>query len=57
MVRALAQFLAAGASLTLLTYAGFILQANQLTISLLYLLVVVTVASRFGLWQASLVWS
>jgi two-component system sensor histidine kinase KdpD len=38
-----------------LTYFGFVLQINLLTISLLYLLVVVAVASRFGFWQASLI--
>jgi len=37
-----------------MTYAGFILQINLLTISLLYLLVVVAVSSIFGFWQASL---
>jgi two-component system sensor histidine kinase KdpD len=37
----------------LLTYFGFVLQINLLTISLLYLLIVVAVASRFGFWQAS----
>lgn len=51
---ALAQFLAAAAVLAILTYGGFVLQANQLTISLLYLLVVVAVASFFGFLQASL---
>jgi len=49
----LAQCLAAVAVLVLLTYGGFVLQINLLTISLLYLLVVVAVASFFGFWQAS----
>ena len=53
-LRTLAQCLAAGAVLVLLTYGGFALQINLLTISLLYLLVVVAVASFFGFWQASL---
>jgi two-component system sensor histidine kinase KdpD len=37
----------------LLTYCGFVFQINLLTISLLYLLIVVAVASHFGFWQAS----
>ncbi len=52
-LRTLAQCLAAGAVLALLTYGGFVLQINLLTISLLYLLVVVAAASLFGFWQAS----
>jgi two-component system sensor histidine kinase KdpD len=39
----------------LLTYGGFVLRINVLTISLLYLLIVVAVASLFGFWQASLI--
>jgi len=54
-LRTLAQCLAASAVLALLTYFGFVLQVNLLTISLLYLLIVVAVASRFGFWQASLI--
>lgn len=49
----LAQCLVASVFLTLLTYVGFQLQINLLTISLLYLLIVVGVASLFGFWQAS----
>jgi two-component system sensor histidine kinase KdpD len=45
----------ASAVLVLLTYCGFVLQVNLLTIGLLYLLIVVAVASRFGFWQASLI--
>jgi two-component system sensor histidine kinase KdpD len=41
------------AALALLTYGGFVLQINLLTISLLYLLIVVAVASLFGFWPAS----
>jgi len=52
-LRTLAQCLAAAVVLALLTCGGFVLQANQLTISLLYLLVVVAVASLFGFAQAS----
>ena len=52
-LRTLAQCLAASAVLALLTYVGFVLQINLLTIGLLYLLIVVAVASRFGFWQAS----
>jgi two-component system sensor histidine kinase KdpD len=52
-VRALVQCGMASAVLALLTYAGFIIHINLLTISLLYLSVVVAVASVFGFWQAS----
>jgi two-component system sensor histidine kinase KdpD len=38
----------------LLTYGGFVLEANPLTIGFLYLLVVLAVASLFGFWQASI---
>jgi two-component system sensor histidine kinase KdpD len=41
--------------LALLTYYGFALQINLLTIGLLYLLIVVVAASLFGFWQASLI--
>lgn len=41
------------AVLVLLTYGGFVLGANPLTIGFLYLLVVLAVASFFGFWQAS----
>jgi two-component system sensor histidine kinase KdpD len=51
----LAQCLFASAALALLTYSGFVLHTNLLTISLLYLLIVVAVASLFGFWQASLI--
>ncbi len=53
--RTLAQCVAASAVLALLTYGGFVLQTNLLTIGLLYLLVVVAVASTFGFKQASFV--
>jgi two-component system sensor histidine kinase KdpD len=52
-IRILAQCLLASAVLALLTYSGFVLQINLLTISLLYLLIVVAVASGFGFWQSS----
>jgi two-component system sensor histidine kinase KdpD len=52
-IRTLAQSLTASAVLVLLTYGGFVFQINLLTISFLYLLIVVGVASRFGFWQAS----
>ena len=52
-LRTLAQCLIASAVVILLTYCGFVLQINLLTISLLYLLIVVAVASLFGFWQAS----
>jgi two-component system sensor histidine kinase KdpD len=54
-LRTLAQCMAASAVLALLTYGGFVLQTNLLTIGLLYLLVVVAVASTFGFKQASFV--
>ena len=47
-LRTLAQCVAASAVLALLTCFGFVLQVNLLTIGLLYLLIVVAVASRFG---------
>jgi two-component system sensor histidine kinase KdpD len=40
-------------SLGLLTYGGFVLGANLLTMSYLYLLLIVAVAFFFGFWQAS----
>jgi len=52
-LQTLAQCLIASAALALLTYCGFVLHINLLTISLLYLLIVVAVASLFGFWQAS----
>ena len=54
-LRTLAQCLTACAILALLTYFGFTLQINLLTIGLLYLLIVVAVASLCGFWQASLI--
>jgi two-component system sensor histidine kinase KdpD len=38
----------------LLTYAGFVVQVNLATISLLYLVIVIAAALYFGFWQASL---
>jgi len=52
-LRIVAQCVIATAVLALLTYAGFTVQINLLTISLLYLLIVIAVASLFGFWQAS----
>jgi len=49
----LVQCVAASAVLALLTFGGFVFQINLLTISLLYLLMVVGVASICGFWQAS----
>ena len=54
-LRTLAQCVAASAVLVLLTYCGFVLQVNLLTIGLLYLLIVVAEALLFGFWQASLI--
>src|SRR5271165_5941794 len=47
------QCLAACAGIAVLTCAGFVLQVNLATISLLYLLIVLPVALYFGFWQAS----
>jgi two-component system sensor histidine kinase KdpD len=52
-LKVLSQCFAASAVVVLLTYGGFVFQINLLTISLLYLLVVVAVSSLFGFWQAS----
>jgi two-component system sensor histidine kinase KdpD len=54
-LRTLAQCLTASVVLALLTYFGFTFQVNLLTISFLYLLLVVAVAALFGFWQASLI--
>jgi two-component system sensor histidine kinase KdpD len=40
--------------IALLTYAGFVLQVNLATISLLYMGIVIAAAVYFGFWQASL---
>jgi len=53
-LRILFQVALASAVLALLTSVGLFLQINLLTISLLFLLVVVAAASLFGFWQASL---
>ncbi|MGD0940033.1 MAG: ATP-binding protein [Terracidiphilus sp.] len=52
-LRILSQYAAASAVLALLTYCGFVFQINLLTVSLLFLMVVVGTASVFGFWQAS----
>ncbi len=52
-LRTLAQCVAANTVLVLLTYCGVAWQINLLTVSFLYLLVVVAVSTRFGFWQAS----
>jgi two-component system sensor histidine kinase KdpD len=52
--RALLQSLIAWACIGFLTYCGFVLQVKPVTIGSLYLLVVVAVASLWGLRQASL---
>ena len=49
----LAGYLTVCAALVALTYVGFVFQINLLTISLLYLLIVVATASLLGFWQAS----
>ena len=52
-IRILTQCLLVSAILALLTYSGFVLQINLLTIGLLYLLVVISIATGFGFWQSS----
>jgi two-component system sensor histidine kinase KdpD len=54
-LRTLAQCLLASGVLAVLTYGGFAFHISLLTISLLYLLTVVAVASLFGFWKASLI--
>ena len=54
MNRFLLQSLSAGAAIAVLTYFGFILHLHLVTVSSLYLLVVVTTALICGFWQASL---
>jgi two-component system sensor histidine kinase KdpD len=51
--RSLTSYLAVCAALALLTYAGFSFRFNPMTISFLYLLLVIAVAWRYGFWQAS----
>jgi two-component system sensor histidine kinase KdpD len=53
-LRILWQTLIAWAGIALLTYCAFGLGVNPTTISSLFLLVVVAMASSFGFWQASL---
>jgi two-component system sensor histidine kinase KdpD len=53
-LRAFFQCALASAVLALLTFVALSLQINLLTVSLLFLLVVVAAASLFGFWQASL---
>jgi two-component system, OmpR family, sensor histidine kinase KdpD len=52
--RFLLQSLGAASGIALLTYCGFVLGANLTTISSLYLLAVVALASLCGFWQATL---
>ncbi len=54
VARFLVQLLAASTALALLTWGGFVLGANALTIGLLFLCVVLLAAVRFGFWQASI---
>jgi two-component system sensor histidine kinase KdpD len=49
----LLQCATAGVLLAALTYGGFASKANSLTIGLLYMSLVLTVALRYGFWQAS----
>jgi len=53
-LRTLWQILIAWICIALLTWCGFIWQVNLVTISSLYLLVVVAVAALWGFWPASL---
>ena len=54
-LRVAGQCLAAFALIVLMTYAGFTLQASALTMSCLYLLFVVVMASYTSFWQASFI--
>jgi len=40
-------------ALAILTYVGFVLGANSLTIGFLFISVVIALALRFGFWPAS----
>jgi two-component system sensor histidine kinase KdpD len=53
-IRVTAQCLFASLAIALLTYGGFVTQANLTTISFLYLLLVIAVALYCSFWQASL---
>src|ERR1700683_967929 len=53
-IRVTAQCLFASLAIALLTYGGFVTQANMTTISFLYLLLVIAVALYCSFWQASL---
>lgn len=53
-IRVLWQSVVAWAGIALLAYIGFVLDLGPVTISCLYLLVVVAIASFCGFWQASL---
>lgn len=52
-IRLLGQCMAGCAALALLTYGGFALRANSLTIGFLFITVVLALALRFGFWPAS----
>jgi two-component system sensor histidine kinase KdpD len=54
-LQVLAQCVAASTVLALLTYFAFVCQINLLTVSLLFLLIVVAAATQFGFWQASFI--
>jgi len=54
-LQVLAQCIAASTVLALLTYFAFICQINLLTVSCLFLLIVVGAAAQFGFWQASFI--
>jgi two-component system sensor histidine kinase KdpD len=51
---ALAQCLAAYGVLAILTYAGYTFQFNLMTISFLFLLLVILIAMYYGFWQAAI---
>jgi two-component system sensor histidine kinase KdpD len=54
-IRHLLEDLFACACIALITYCSFVLQAKLLAVSSLYLLIIVAVASRRGIWQASFI--
>ena len=52
-IRLLSECLAGCGALAILTYVGFVLGANSLTIGFLFISVVIALALRFGFWPAS----
>jgi two-component system sensor histidine kinase KdpD len=53
-LRGVVHFIGAGLLLAIFTYAGFILHVKLMTISLCYLLLILTAAALYGFWQATI---